>query len=94
MIKKLNFDNFKNYDISGFLIFFKPKGGKLHRLYKIPEQRENYKLIEIEQVLNTICTRNFKGVWYFNIVDIETEEEIHNIFLLMDLHPLFVTLEE
>lgn len=92
-IRKLNFAKAKRFDIPDMLVFIKPLGSKLHRVFKLPELEEPDKSIELSQVLNTICTKKHQDVWYFAIQNPEDEQIITDTILLMDIQPIMVGLD-
>lgn len=62
--KQLNFrscEQIKEYDT---LIFFKPIGSNLTRLWRIPETVLS-RTDEIHQILDATCTIRRNGVWYY-----------------------------
>lgn len=83
------------------VVFVKVFGSKMYRVFSAPTYKVdlfgNIKLIdntELVQVLNTICTRYHKGVWYFRIPDKQTYLEIGQILLAMNHGHLFVEPDE
>ena len=89
--KKINLSTLHNMVNEDMFILFRPFGSKLFRCPKIPSYlvKDKEKCIEVEQVLNTICTANKHGVWYFR-----SEEKdnliILEIFYHMDIFPYLV----
>lgn len=75
------------------LVFIKPLGSKLHRVFKLPELDDQDKSIELAQVLNTICTKKHQDVWYFAINDPIDEQIVTDTILLMDIQPVMVGLD-
>lgn len=93
-IRKLNFAKAKRFDIPDMLVFIKPLGSKLHRVFKLPELDDPDKSIELAQVLNTICTKKHDNVWYFAINNPEDERIVQDTILLMDIQPIMVGLDK
>lgn len=93
-IRKFNFNKAKLFDSPDLLVFLKPLGGRLTRVYKIPELNDPDKTIELVQVLNTLCTKKHNDVWYFNLSDPEDEKTIMDTFLLMDISPIITSLDK
>ena len=58
----------------------------------MPLHENTAKYIEIEQVLNTICTVKQKEIWYFNITELEVQQDINSIFKLMGVPTIFITI--
>ena len=92
MVRKLFFGDENFCDNPDVLVFFKPFGSKLHRVYKMPLHENTAKYIEVEQVLNTICTVKQKEIWYFNITELEVQQDINSIFKLMGVPTIFITI--
>lgn len=89
-IKKINLATFEEFRevIEKELVFIKPFPGKLVRLYNIPER---YRInTEFIQVLNTMCLRQHKGVYYFNLHDQEDEMVMVETLAAMDIFSWFV----
>jgi hypothetical protein len=83
------------------VVFIKPFGSRLFRVFSAPtyklDEHGNAKMInheELVQVLNTICTRYHKGIWYFRIPTEEVKREIAEIFIEMEQGHLFVEPDE
>ena len=83
------------------VVFIHPLGSKLYRVFYAPTYRVdlfgNVEMIdntELVQVLNTICTRFHKGVWYFRIPDEDTRRDIGGILLEMDYENRFIEPDE
>lgn len=93
-IRKLNFAKAKRFDIPDLLVFIRPLGSKLSRVFKLPELNDPDKSIELAQVLNTICTKKHKDVWYFDINNQEDEKIVMDTVLLMDIQALIVNLDK
>lgn len=60
----------------------------------MPELNDPDKSIELAQVLNTICTKKHKDVWYFDINNQEDEKIVMDTVLLMDIQALIVNLDK
>ncbi len=93
-IRQLNFAKAKYFDIPDLLVFMKPLGSRLSRVFKLPELNDPDKSIELAQVLNTICTKKHNGIWYFAINNPEDEKIITDTLLLMDVQPLIIGLDK
>jgi len=93
-IRQLNFAKAKRFDIPDLLVFIRPLGSKLSRVFKLPELNDPDKSIELAQVLNTICTKKHKDVWYFDINNQEDEKIVMDTVLLMDIQALIVNLDK
>ena len=93
-IRQLNFAKAKRFDIPDMLVFMKPLGSKLSRVFKLPELDDPDKSIELAQVLNTICTKKHQDVWYFAMNNPEDERIITDTLLLMDIQPLIDCLDK
>lgn len=91
-IRRLNLSVLKEYAVVGELCFIKPLGSKLHRLTYIPERyREDPdKHLELVQVLNTLCTRFHKNIYYFLMEDQDALEEFGTTLAHMDVIPMFI----
>lgn len=89
----LNFNKAHFFDIKDVMVFMQPLRSLLYRVFKLPTGYSPEKEKEIEQVLNTICTRYHKGVWYFRIPNEETQNEFDQIFNLMGLAFIYVKLD-
>lgn len=92
-MNKLNFSKASHFDIDEVIVFLKPLGSLLYRVCKLPAGYPPDKEKEIEQVLNTVCTKYHKGIWYFRIPDEETQREFDQIFQLMDVAHIYVRLD-
>lgn len=92
-MNKLNFNAASHFDIEDLIVFIKPLGSLLYRVCKLPTGYPPDKEREIEQVLNTLCKRYHKGLWYFRIPDAETMQEFDQIFALMDVAHIYVRLD-
>lgn len=57
------------------IVFIRPLGSKLFRVYATPLTSTN----ELVQVLNTLCTRYSKGVWYFRTLDVDICSTLHHM---------------
>lgn len=90
--RRLNLSVLRDYMLAGELCFIKPLGSKLHRLTYIPERymKDDRKYTELVQVLNTICKRFHKGVYYFLLEDMEAIVDVGTIFSKMDILPVFI----
>lgn len=92
-IRKLNFNKAPFFvDTDECLIFVKPLGSRLHRVFKIPDFLES-KRTEVQQVLNTLCLRCHKRVWYFNFRDPDLYQDIMATLTLMDANPILISLD-
>ncbi|HNU14049.1 MAG TPA: hypothetical protein PKI55_06270 [Chitinophagaceae bacterium] len=93
MITKLNFNKAHFFDMEEVMVFIRPLKSKLFRVFKLPSGLSAEKEKELREVLNTICKRYHKEVWYFLIPDQETENQFNEIFHLMDLLFIYVNLD-
>lgn len=93
-IKQLNFSTFDNYkELSKHnVIFIKPFGCKLLRLYNIPDELKDDN--EFIEVLNTLCKRLHKGVYYFRTATIEDVMDIQETLRFMNIEATAVTISE
>lgn len=91
-IRRLNLSVLKEYMTAGELCLIKPLGSKLHRLVYIPEKyRKDENLYnELLQVLNTLCVRFHKKVYYFNVQDPDDFETLGMTFWYMGIMPIFI----
>lgn len=90
---KLNFQTLKQFPPGPLLLFVKPLGGVLFRVPWLPQGLTEAKRKEILEVLATLCVHFRADVWYFKIRDNDEESEISDIFLHMDIQPVFVFLD-
>lgn len=93
MIRKLNFNKAPLFDLPELLVFIKPLGSALTRVFRLPEGYLPNKEKELEQVLNTLCKRKHSGVWYFDMREPGTQQEIEEILELMGIVSINVKLD-
>jgi len=93
MIRPLNFNKAKLFDIPDLLVFIRPLGSKLHRVFKLPELPED-KTKELDEVLNTICTAKNGGTWFFDLRSKEDSDIITDTIALMDIFTILVDLDK
>lgn len=93
-IRHLNFNSAKQFISPDFISFIKPHGGTLHRVFQMQTgELSEEKINEQWQVLNTLCKNNHNGIWYFDLSDMDTWEDIGSIFLELDLIPFKIELD-
>lgn len=93
MIRKLNFNKAPLFDLPELLVFIKPLGSALARVCRLPEGYLPSKEKELEEVLNTLCKRRHLGVWYFDMREAGTRQEIEDILGLMGIVSIYVQLD-
>lgn len=93
MIRQLNFNKAPLFDIPEVLVFIKPLGSMLTRVGRLPEGYLPSKEKELEEALNTLCKRRHLGVWYFDMRESATQQEIEDILGLMGIVSIYVQLD-
>jgi hypothetical protein len=73
------------------VVFAKPLGSKLHRVHKLPNYLTPEEEKELSDVLNTICLRKHKDVWYFKFDDAEDEQITADTLAEMNLLALMAS---
>lgn len=91
MIKNLDFKTIETFisNCPWAIVFARPLGSKLHRVFKIPDMPDEQKT-EVVQTLNTLCFKKHKDVWYF-ILDSESEQITVDTFMEMDIIALSIS---
>lgn len=90
MIRKINIGSFDEFReaVKEEIIFIKPFPARLIRLYQIPAKHAGNK--ELIEVLNTLCTRHHKGVYYFRVLDKQDELLLPETLACMGIESFFV----
>lgn len=92
MIKQLNFSQAKPFMVGGLIVFIKPLGAKLHRVFEIPRIAPP-KMVELVQVLNTFALRKVETTWFFDLREKETQFTIIKTLEHMEIQPMLVSLD-
>lgn len=92
-VRKLNFNKAPLFDIPDVLVFIKPLGSMLTRVYRLPQGYGGARQKELREVLNTLCRANRGGIWFFDMRDQETRAEIEDTITMMDVMCIYVALD-
>ncbi len=93
MIRRLNFNKAKLFDAPELLVFIKPLGSMLTRVFRLPDGYSAEKTKELEQVLNTICKSKRNGTWYFDLRNKEVRNDVREIIISMEVEAIYVSLD-
>jgi len=93
MIRKLNFNKAKLFNSPDMLVFIKPLGSMLTRVFWLPKGYPPEKEKELEEVMNTLCRIKHLGVWYFDLRDPDTRNDVKDIIVTMDIVAAYVCLD-
>lgn len=92
MINKINLHLLDRFGTSDELAFIRPIGSNLYRVCSIPEKYQSSdKYVEIRQVLNTLCLRHHKGIYYFRFEDDEALIDVIETLAHMDVFACLIT---
>lgn len=91
-VRNLKFTDVENmHRANELLIFIKPFGSKLHRVFKLPVTTIDRK--QLTEVLNTLCKTKHDSVWYFDLREQDVYSDIMDIFIIMGECPIVVNLD-